>query len=51
MKKQEIKELAEKMKELKAKDPLKFAELKGRIDAIYDMQQEAAQEQRLRGVS
>lgn len=38
MKKDEIKDLSMKMTTLKKNDPLKFAELKGRIDAMYDMQ-------------
>lgn len=40
MKKEEIKDLSRKMITLKEINPLKFAELKGRIDAMYDMQKE-----------
>lgn len=51
MKKEEIKELADKMKELQSKNPLKFAELKGRIDATYDMQKDVVgNDSLLRGV-
>lgn len=50
MTKEEIKELADKMKELQRENPLKFAELKGRIDATYEMNQEArGNAPRLRG--
>lgn len=38
MKKEDIKDLSKKMTMLKQINPLKFAELKGRIDAVYDMQ-------------
>lgn len=38
MKKEEINDLSNKMKTLKETNPLKFAELKGRIDATYEMQ-------------
>lgn len=37
MKKEEINDLSKKLTILKQNNPLKFAELKGRIDAMYDM--------------
>lgn len=42
MKKEEIKDLSRKMTTLKKNNPLKFAELKGRIDAMYDMHADEA---------
>lgn len=50
MKKEEIKDLSRKMTTLKKSNPLKFAELKGRIDAMYDMQtDETAKSKEVKG--